>query len=75
MKDDRRAGADQETPECARIVGALGEHSQQEGGEQGCIHEAEDQLQDSHDVVILSCDQRTAHGQDDARDGGQLAHV
>ncbi len=41
--------------ESAVAGGALPEHAQQEGGEQRRVDEAEDQLQQVHDVVVAAC--------------------
>ena len=52
VRDSPRADAHQEAGERPMACGPAPEHSEQEGGQQGGVHQREHQLQQVHDVVV-----------------------
>ena len=72
--DERSCGARDQAGEGSVAGGALGEHSQQEGGKERRVDQGEDQLQRVHDVVEAGDGVGRANGQDYPPDGGHSPH-
>ncbi len=67
-------GAGEQAGEGAVAGGALPEHAEQEGGEEGCVDQRKDELEGVHDVVEAGGGVGGGDGEQDAADGGHAAH-